>query len=148
MLWYDKKLMDKFGYTVPKTWQEWAALGQKVATEHPGYIIGNTGDSYGAWTYLWANKCPLSQVLANGSVRINATDSHCTRVANLLDPLIKNGTTPPENIFTPAFAQKYGGADSKVLDDAGTDLVREGCLRRHAEDPGWPHDCCDAAAVE
>ena len=62
MLWYNKTLMDKFGYTVPTTWQEWAALGQKVATEHPGYIIGNTGDSYSHWTYLWADQCPLSQV--------------------------------------------------------------------------------------
>ena len=115
MLWYDKTLMDKFGYTVPTTWQEWAALGAKVATEHPGYIIGNTGDSYSAWTYLWADKCPISQVLENGSVRINSTDSHCTRMASLLDPLIKNKTAPAENIFTPAFAKAYGGADPKVL---------------------------------
>ena len=61
MLWYNKKLMDKFGYTVPTTWQEWAALGQKVATEHPGYIIGNTGDSYSHWIYLWGDQCPLSR---------------------------------------------------------------------------------------
>jgi len=115
VLWYDKTLMDKFGYQVPTTWQQWAAIGARVATEHPGYIIGNTGDSYSHWTYLWADQCPISQVQKNGSVLINATDSHCTRMASLLDPLIKNGTTPPENIFTPAFAQKYGGADPKVL---------------------------------
>ena len=36
VLWYDKTLMDKFGYTVPTTWQEWAAIGAKVATDHPG----------------------------------------------------------------------------------------------------------------
>jgi ABC-type glycerol-3-phosphate transport system substrate-binding protein len=115
VLWYDKTQMDKFGYQVPTTWQQWAAIGARVATEHPGYIIGNTGDSYSHWTYLWADQCPISQVQKNGSVLINATDSHCTRMASLLDPLIKNGTTPPENIFTPAFAQKYGGADPKVL---------------------------------
>jgi ABC-type glycerol-3-phosphate transport system substrate-binding protein len=113
--WYDKTLMDKFGYAVPTTWQEWAAIGEKVATDHPGYIIGNTGDSYSAWTYLWADQCPISQVQKNGSVRINSGDPHCTRMASLLDPLIKNGTAPPENIFTPAFAQKDGGADPKVL---------------------------------
>ena len=148
VLWYDKTLMDKFGYTVPTTWQQWAALGQKVAKEHPGYIIGNIGDSYSHWTYLWANQCPLSQVQKNGSVRINSTNSHCTRMASLLDPLIKNGTTPPENIFTPAFAQKYGGDEPEGPDDAGTDLVREGRLQRHAEDPGRAHDGRDAAAVE
>jgi len=115
VLWHDKTLMDKFDYTVPTTWQEWAALGEKVATDHPGYIIGNTGDSYSHWTYLWATKCPLSQVTKTNTVRINTADSHCTRMAALLDPLIKNGTTPAENIFTPAFAKAYGGDDSKVL---------------------------------
>ena len=49
MLWVNKKLMDQFGYSVPTTWQDWAALGQKVATEHPGYIVGNIGDSYSHW---------------------------------------------------------------------------------------------------
>jgi len=33
----------------------------------------------------------------------------------LLDPLIQNKTAPAENIFTPAFAKAYGGADPKVL---------------------------------
>jgi len=115
VLWYDKTLMDKFGYQVPTTWQQWAALGEKVAKEHPGYIIGNTGDSYSHWVYLWADQCPLSQVQKNGSVLINSLDPHCSRMASLLDPLIANGATPPENIFTPAFAQKYGGAEPKVL---------------------------------
>jgi hypothetical protein len=36
-------------------------------------------------------------------------------MANLLDPLIKAGTLPPLSVFTPDFAQKYGGANDKVL---------------------------------
>jgi ABC-type glycerol-3-phosphate transport system substrate-binding protein len=114
VLWVNKKLMDKFGYTVPKTWQEWAALGQKVATEHPGYIVGNIGDSFGHWIYLWGNQCPLEH-LQGGKLLINSTDAHCTRTATLLDPLIKNGAVPPLSVFTPDFAKKYGGKDDKVL---------------------------------
>jgi ABC-type glycerol-3-phosphate transport system substrate-binding protein len=114
VLWVNKKLMDQFGYTVPTTWQQWAALGQKVAAEHPGYIVGNVGDSFSHYIYLWGNQCPLEQ-LKSGKLLINSVDSHCTRVASLLDPLIKNGTTPPLSVFTPDFAQKYGGADDKVL---------------------------------
>jgi ABC-type glycerol-3-phosphate transport system substrate-binding protein len=114
VLWYDKKLMDQFGYTVPKTWQEWATLAQKAATEHPGYIVGNIGDSFSHWIYLWGNQCPLEQ-LKGDQLLINSTDSHCTRVATMLDPLIQNGTVPPLSVFTPDFAKKYGGADSKVL---------------------------------
>ena len=95
VLYVNKKLMTQFGYTVPTTWQQWAALGQKVATQHPGYIVGNIGDSYGAWLYLWPDKCPISQVIAPNTVRINSGDIHCTRMASLLDPLIKSGVVPP-----------------------------------------------------
>jgi ABC-type glycerol-3-phosphate transport system substrate-binding protein len=114
VLWVNKKLMDQFGYTVPKTWQEWAALGAKAAGEHPGYIVGNVGDSFSHWIYLWGNQCPLEQ-LQGDKLLINSTDAHCTRVAGLLDPLIKNGATPPLSVFTPDFARKYGGANDKVL---------------------------------
>jgi ABC-type glycerol-3-phosphate transport system substrate-binding protein len=114
VLWVNKKQMDAFGYTVPKTWQEWAALGQKVATEHPGYIVGNIGDSYSHWIYLWGDQCPLQQ-LKGDDLLINSQDSHCTRMASLVDPLIKNGTLPPLSVFTPDFAKKYGGANDKIL---------------------------------
>jgi len=115
VLYVNKKLMTKFGYSVPTTWQGWAAIGQKVATDHPGYIIGNIGDSYGAWLYLWADKCPISQVIAPNTVRINAGDIHCTRMASLLDPLIKSGVVPDESVFTSDFAKTWGGANDKIL---------------------------------
>ena len=115
VLYVNQKLMKRFGYTVPTTWQQWAALGAKVAKEHPDYIIGNVGDSYSHWLYLWADRCPISQVVGPNTVRINAGDVHCTRMARLLDPLIKSGVVPPESIFTPSFAQKYGGDNDKIL---------------------------------
>ncbi len=115
VLYVNQKLMKQFGYAVPKTWQQWAALGAKVAKEHPGYIIGNIGDSYGHWLYLWADKCPLSQVTGPNTVRINSADVHCTRMATLLDPLIKSGVVPPESVFTADFATKWGGDNDKIL---------------------------------
>jgi len=114
VLWVNQKKMDEFGYTVPTTWQDWAALGEKVATEHPGYIVGNIGDSFSHWIYLWGNQCPLQQ-LDGEDLKIDAADEHCTRTASLLDPLIENGTLPPLSVFTPDFAQQYGGDDDKVL---------------------------------
>jgi ABC-type glycerol-3-phosphate transport system substrate-binding protein len=115
ILYVNKKLMDKFGYSVPKTWQDWAALGARVAKEHPGYIIGNIGDSYGHWLYLWSDQCPISQVVGPKTVRINAGDVHCTRMASLLDPLIKSGVVSNESVFTADFATKYGGDNDKIL---------------------------------
>ena len=115
VLYYNKKLMNQFGYQVPTTWQQWAALGQKVATEHPGYIIGTVGDSYGHWLYLWADKCPLSTLKGPNTVLINAADSHCTRMANLLDPLIADKSVSDVTVFSPDFAKEYGGSADKVL---------------------------------
>lgn len=115
VLWVNQKLMTQFGYTVPTTWQDWAALGEKVAKDHPGYIIGTTGESFSHWIYFWGNQCPLESNVNGTSVTINVADTHCTEMANLLDPLIKNGTVPPLSVFTPDFAKKYGGANSKVL---------------------------------
>src|SRR5947209_4517709 len=118
VLWVNKKLMNRFGYKVPTTWQQWAALGKKVATQHPGYIVGSIGDSFSHWIYLWADRCPLEEI--HGSkLLINATDTHCTRMAKLVDPLVKNGTLPALSVFTPDFATKYGGANDKVLMMAG-----------------------------
>ena len=114
VLWVNQKQMDAFGYEVPTTWQEWAALGEKVASEHPGYIVGNMGESFSHWIYLWGNQCPLQQ-LDGDELTINASDEHCTRTAQLLDPLIENGTVPPLSVFTPDFVQKYGGDKDKVL---------------------------------
>jgi ABC-type glycerol-3-phosphate transport system substrate-binding protein len=114
VLWVNQKQMDAFGYTVPTTWQEWAALGAKVAQEHPGYIVGNIGESFSHWIYLWGNQCPLQQLNGN-ELTINAGDMHCTRAAALLDPLIADGTVPPLSVFTPDFVKKYGGSSDKVL---------------------------------
>src|SRR4029078_9515493 len=72
VLWVNKKQMDAFGYSVPTTWQEWAALGQRVATEPPGYIVGNIGDSFSHWIYLWGNQCPLEQLKGGDTLRINS----------------------------------------------------------------------------
>ena len=35
VLWVNKKLMDKFGYKVPTTWQQWAAIGMDAAKSIP-----------------------------------------------------------------------------------------------------------------
>ncbi len=48
VFWYNKTLFDKFGYTIPTTWEDYQALGDKLAAEHPGYILGSIGDPFTA----------------------------------------------------------------------------------------------------
>jgi len=101
VLWYNKTQMDKFGYTVPTTWDEYAALGEKVAEEHPGFLIGAAGASTIWYDFLWSSGCPLATVKSSTQVQINTADPKCTRVADTLDPLLDNGSVSRLSPFDP-----------------------------------------------
>jgi ABC-type glycerol-3-phosphate transport system substrate-binding protein len=113
VLWYNAKLMKQFGYTVPTTWEQYQALGLRVAKEHPGYVIGAFGDSQALDSYFWASQCPASQLTGADTVRINLSSPNCTRVANLVDPLIQAGVLPKLGPFDADFV-KLGTSD-KIL---------------------------------
>src|SRR5450432_1832743 len=72
--WYDTSLMTKFGYTPPKTWEDYLALGQKVAKEHPGYIVGDVGDPWAPEVYFWGAKAPMNTVTGTTGFSANAAD--------------------------------------------------------------------------
>jgi len=112
VLWYDKTLLDQFGYQLPTTWEQYQALGQKVATEHPGYIVGAAGDPWTPEVYFWASKCQANDVTGPTAVTVNTSTPECKRAATLLDTLRKAGTVPAVSVFTPEFVKKYTG---KVL---------------------------------
>jgi ABC-type glycerol-3-phosphate transport system substrate-binding protein len=114
VLWYNKTLMKQFGYAVPTTWEQYAALGARVAKEHPGYVIGAFGDQTMIYVYFQASGCPNSQLVAQNTVRINLADPMCMRAANLLDPLLANGTIPKTGPYDAEYTKKYGLTD-KVL---------------------------------
>jgi multiple sugar transport system substrate-binding protein len=112
VLWYNKALLDQFGYQLPTSWEEFQALGEKVAQEHAGYIVGAVGDPWTPEMYLWASKCQANDITGPTSVTVNTDSTECKRAASMLDTLIKSGTTPNVSVFTPEFVQKYS---NKVL---------------------------------
>lgn len=105
VLWYNKPLMEEFGYSVPTTWEEYQALGERVAQEHPGYIIGAFGDDQAMNVYFWASRCPMNQLQDANTVKINLSDPKCLRAAEMVDMLIANGAITTLGPFDPAFAQ-------------------------------------------
>jgi multiple sugar transport system substrate-binding protein len=112
VLWYNKPLLERFGYALPTTWEEYQALGEKVAKEHPGYIIGTAGDAWTPEVYMWASKCRANDVTGPKSVTVNTDSAECKRAASMLDTLRDNKTVPVVSVFTPEFLKKYSG---KVL---------------------------------
>jgi multiple sugar transport system substrate-binding protein len=112
VLWYNKTLLDQFGYTLPTTWEEYTALGVKVAAEHPGYIIGTQGDPWTPEIYFWGGKCEANHITGATAVTVKTDSTECKRVATMLDTLRANGTSPNISVFTPEFLASYSG---KVL---------------------------------
>ncbi|MEV0536807.1 extracellular solute-binding protein [Kitasatospora sp. NPDC050463] len=112
VLWYNAPLMKQFGYTVPKTWEEYQALGEKVATEHPGYLVGDGGDSFTPEIYLWASKCGANHITGPKAVSVNTSGPECTKMAQLMDTLIKNKSMSTSGVFSTDFAKNEVG---KVL---------------------------------
>jgi multiple sugar transport system substrate-binding protein len=112
VLWYNKKLMDQWGYQVPTTWEQYQQLADKVATEHPGYIVGTAGDAWAPEIYMWGAECPANDVTGPKSVKVNTTDPKCVRAAKMLDHLVADKTMSTLSLFGPEFAKNQG---SKVL---------------------------------
>ncbi len=111
LLWYDKIQMDKFGYTVPTTWEEFQALGDQVAREHPGYVLG-TADNEPTF-FMWASGCPVAQPISVAKVVINTADPKCTRVAKMIDHMTANGSLSRLGPFDPKYIKL--GNENKIL---------------------------------
>jgi len=103
VLWYNAKLMTQWGYQVPTTWEQYQALGQKVATEHPGYLIGDAGDTWTPEVFMWASKCGANQITGPKAVTVNTSSANCTKMASLLDTLIQNKTMALSSVFSSDF---------------------------------------------
>lgn len=105
VLWYNKPLMKQWGYEIPTTWEEYAALGRRVARDHPGTIIGSAGSQFVYYDFLYSSGCPLQTVTRPGAVHINTKDPKCTRVTKLLDPMIKSGVVSRHGPFDPEMSK-------------------------------------------
>jgi ABC-type glycerol-3-phosphate transport system substrate-binding protein len=113
VLWYNKTLMDRWGYQVPTTWEQYQALGEKVAKQHPGYVIGSIGDTNSDESYFWSSQCPAQELVGSNTLKVDLSSPDCTRMANLLDPLIADKSVATQGFFD----QGFNG--SKVLMSVG-----------------------------
>jgi maltose-binding protein MalE len=99
VFWYNAALFKQWGYTVPTTWADYESLAVKIATDHPGYISGFTGDAYAPNRYLWASDCPTNDQVNATTVHINLSDPKCTRAESLLSTLVGAKAVSTDGIF-------------------------------------------------
>jgi multiple sugar transport system substrate-binding protein len=113
MLFYNATLMKQFGYAVPATWADYQALAQKVATEHPGLVVGSCGDTFCPNVYYRSSGCVGETLQGAKSVVVDLTSEKCSRVTTMLDPLIADGTVAKLSPFDPDMAKL--GTANKIL---------------------------------
>lgn len=107
VFWYNTKFFKENGYTLPKTWQDYATLAVKIAKEHPDKVSGFTGDPYAPDRYLWASSCPTNDRQSATKVRIALDDPSCTRAKDLLSTMVDGKALSNLGIFD-ADAAKVG----------------------------------------
>ena len=103
VLWVNTKLWNQFfpGKSPPTTWAEYAADGQALVKDHPGYFIGEFGQPWDAETYLWGNECPINQAVGNQVLLDNPKSPNCTTIAHLIDSAL--GAFTKDGPFTTAW---------------------------------------------
>jgi len=101
VLWYNTKIFTELGLTVPTTMEEWAATAMKL--QGTGYVAGAIGDQNFYASYLWPSGCPMATEISPTEVRINSQDPKCTRVANLVQPLVDAGVLDNRSSFDASF---------------------------------------------
>lgn len=115
VLYYNTKTFSDFGYTVPKTMDEFVALGERVSREHPGYYVQINGDQGLDYVneYYTSSGCPFADLQSEKTVKINWSDPRCTRVTTALDRLLKAGVIVTNTLNQAQQAEL--GSQGKVL---------------------------------
>jgi multiple sugar transport system substrate-binding protein len=112
VFWYDQSLFDEFGYDIPTTWEEYQDLSDRLAAEHPGYILGSVGDAFlGMMVYYWGAQAPVFQ-LEGDAFTSDFEAETSQQMTSLIDHMVANGTLTTDSVFGADFVQKYTG---KVL---------------------------------
>lgn len=105
LFWYNKALLEQFGYEPPTTWEGYQALSDTLAAEHPGYFLGAIGDAFpGPYVYYWSGQAPIFQVEGE-TFRSETSDPNAQKVSALIDHMVANKTLTLDSLFGASFVE-------------------------------------------
>jgi ABC-type glycerol-3-phosphate transport system substrate-binding protein len=113
VLWYNTKIFKELNLTVPTTMDEFAATAMKL--KGTGYSAGAVGDQGYYAMFLQSSECPLADVTKPNVVRIAPSDPKCTRVTNLVQPLLDAGVLDKRSSFDPGFIADVAKKDKVAM---------------------------------
>jgi multiple sugar transport system substrate-binding protein len=95
-LFYNKKIFDQYGLSVPATWDEYVADAKKLHAANPNeYITNDTGDPGFVTSMIWDAGGHPYTVTGKSSVNINLQDAGSKKFANEWNQLIQGGDLSP-----------------------------------------------------
>lgn len=121
ILWYNKPQLDKLGFKVPTTWEEYEKLGADLAALKQGYILGSGTETYPLMDILVSDGCDVAipDPAKPDTLKIDLTTDACKKPAAMIDRMIANGSLSKASAFEPAFIQQ-ASAGKLVLMPAST----------------------------
>ncbi|WP_175477146.1 ABC transporter substrate-binding protein [Ruania alba] len=130
VLWYDRDLMEEFGYELPTTWEEFEEIGLRLADEHPGYIVGHAATT----AILPGSRCPMAEVTGQMELHVDLEHERCTRVFDLVDNLVEAGTMIPGSANDPDYVAEYGAPRQILMSVQALHRGRFGFINEY----NWP----------
>lgn len=95
-LFYNKKVFDQYGLTVPKTWDDFLADAKKLHAANPKeYITNDTGDPGFVTSMIWDAGGQPFKVSGTSKVSINLQDPGSQKFATLWNQMIQGGLLSP-----------------------------------------------------
>lgn len=145
VLWYNKPLFAQWGYTVPKTFDDFKALGIRVAREHPGYNLGTVNGRYGTDAFFGSSGCPVSDATSVTTVKINTSDPKCVRVGDVIGPLMANGSLSTLDLFDKNYTAQV--AAGKVIAMVGASWTAQFAFKPMTTNSGTTFDAAGKYAA-
>jgi multiple sugar transport system substrate-binding protein len=104
---YRKDILDKYGITPPKTWDEFAAAARKLHAADPNvYLTNLASNQNGVWMgLLWQAGAKPFATTAPDSVTVNVNDATSKKLGTYWGGLVKEGVVSADADFTDAWFQ-------------------------------------------
>ena len=115
-LFYNKKVFDKYGLTVPTTWDQYIADAKKLHAANPNaYITSDNGDPGFVTSMVWdAGGKPL-QTSGSTNVTVNTADPGTERFANAWNQMVDQNLVDPISGWTDQWYTGLGNGTIATL---------------------------------